>query len=101
MQTENSQNYNQALFEHYGLPLVKRALYEFLLENNLTIVSTKASNYDAMISTNEAIKLLGGINRQTLYKYIDQGLPAYRNGKSYKFRVSDINEFINKNNRVK
>lgn len=100
-QMEKNQNYTQALFEHYGLPMVKRALHEFLAENNLTIVSTKASGSEAMIDTNEAIKLLGGINRQTLYKYIDQGLPAYRNGKSYKFRINDINEFINKNNRKK
>lgn len=99
MQLDNS--YLRLLFQHYGKPLFKEVLQEVLAENNLIIVSAKASGSEAMISTNEAIKLLGGINRQTLYKYIDQGLPAYRNGKSYKFRVNDINEFINKNNRAK
>lgn len=90
-------NYFQTLLKH----AMKQGLSEFLAEHGLTLSATGASGSEAMISTNEAIKLLGGINRQTLYKYIDQGLPAYRNGKSYKFRVNDINEFINKNNRAK
>jgi len=94
-------NYGDQYFQTLLRHATKQGLQEFLSENNLAIVSTKASTGEAMISTNEAIKLLGGINRQTLYKYIDQGLPAYRNGKSYKFRVSDINEFINKNNKAK
>lgn len=99
MQHDNS--YLRQLFLHYGKPMLKTVLQEVLAENNLTIVPARIINSETMISTNEAIKLLGGINRQTLYKYIGQGLPAYRNGKSYKFRVSDINEFINKNNRAK
>lgn len=94
-------NYGDNYFQTLLKKAMKQGLSEFLAEHSLTLSSTKALNNDAMINTNEAIKLLGGINRQTLYKYIDQGLPAYRNGKSYKFRVSDINEFINKNNRAK
>lgn len=99
MQHDNS--YLRQLFQQYGKPMLKQVLQEVLTENNIAIVPAKTINIENMISTNEAIKLLGGINRQTLYKYIDQGLPAYRNGKSYKFRVNDINEFINKNNKAK
>lgn len=94
-------NYGDNYFQTILKQATKQGLQEFLSENNLLIISNRTFSGEAMISTNEAIKLLGGINRQTLYKYIDQGLPAYRNGKSYKFRVSDINEFINKNNRAK
>lgn len=94
-------NYGDNYFQTLLKQATKQGLLEFLSENNLSIISTRTSSGESMISTNEAIKLLGGINRQTLYKYIDQGLPAYRNGKSYKFRINDLNEFINKNNRKK
>jgi hypothetical protein len=94
-------NYGDNYFQTLLKQAIKQGLLEFLSENGLAMLSTKGSGSEAMISTNEAIKLLGGINRQTLYKYIAQGLPAYLNGKSYKFRVNDINDFINKNNRKK
>lgn len=82
------------LFHRYGKPLIKQALSEYLKENGLAIVPSRHIESGALISTNQAVKLLGGINRQTLYKYIDEGLPALRVGKSYKFRIEELQDFI-------
>ena len=94
MKIEDS--YFQALFQQYAKPTFKQAFSEWLTENQLALVSIK-SNDDCLISTPEAIKLFGGIDRHTLYAYIEQGLPARRIGKSYKFRKEDIQKFINDN----
>lgn len=82
------------LFHRYGKPLIKLAISEYLKENGLAIVPSRHLESGALISTNQAIKYLGGINRQTLYRYIDEGLPALRVGKSYKFRTEELQDFI-------
>ena len=82
------------LFQRHLKPLLKDALQEFLVEKSLAIISTKPANSPRLMSTKEAAKYLGGINRQTLYQYIKQGLPAFRTGRSYKFRSEDLESFI-------
>lgn len=82
------------LLNRYGKPLIKKAISEYLKENGLAIVPSRHLETGALISTNQAIKMLGGINRQTLYKYIGEGLPALRVGKSYKFRTEELQDFI-------
>lgn len=82
------------LLNRYGKPLIKQAIKEYLKENGLAIVPSRQLESGELISTNHAIKLLGGINRQTLYKYINEGLPALRVGKSYKFRAEELLNFV-------
>lgn len=94
-------NYFKALLLSLIKPVFKETFQEFLSEHNLHISTSKTATNEAMINTAEACRFLGKVDRHTLYKYIDQGLPAFRSGKSYKFRISDLNEFINKNKKSK
>lgn len=79
-------------FQRYGKSLIKEALLEFLTENELKIVSTKEKN-PQILTTHEAAKMLS-VNRHTLYKFMNMGLPSFRVGKSHRFRIEDINEFV-------
>lgn len=79
-------------FQRYGKSLIKEALLEFLTENELKIVSTKENN-PQILTTHEAAKMLS-VNRHTLYKFMNMGLPSFRVGKSHRFRIEDINEFV-------
>jgi excisionase family DNA binding protein len=79
-------------FQHYGKSLLKEALLEFLAENELKIVSMKENN-PQLLTTHEAAKLLS-VNRHTLYKYMNMGLPSFRVGKSHRFRIEDIKAFV-------
>lgn len=82
------------LFQRHVKPVLKEVLQDFLNENCLALISTKPANTSGLVSTKEAVRYLGGINRQTLYRYIDEGLPAFRVGRAYKFRIEDIDKFI-------
>lgn len=83
------------LIYRYGKPLIKQALDEFLKENGLMIVPTKPLANDDLLSTKQVIKFLGGITRQTLYKYIqEEGLPTLTVGNSFKFRMIDVQNFL-------
>lgn len=88
-------SYFKALLIQHGKPVMKQALSEWLVENSLALVSTKPLTQDEWISTRDAARLLGGLDRHTLYSYIKQGLPAKKIGKSYKFQKSEIEKFLN------
>jgi excisionase family DNA binding protein len=46
------------------------------------------------ISTKEACERLG-VNLRTLYRFIDEGgLPAYRMGRVFRLKATDIDKFI-------
>lgn len=87
------------LFQRHIKPLLRETLQEFLSENCLSIISNKPANSGGLLDTKAATKHLGGINRQTLYKYIREGLPTFRVGKAHKFRIEDINKFIAEHSR--
>lgn len=87
-------NFFSLVFKHHGKPLIKEALQEFFTENNLAINSSITAKQSALVSTAEARRLFGGIDRHTLYRYVHEGLPAFKSGKSYKFRIEDIDRFI-------
>jgi excisionase family DNA binding protein len=87
-------NFLALLIKHHSKPLIKEALKEFLAENELVITPSRTSSQGALISTADARKYFGGIDRHTLYRYVHEGLPAFKSGKSYKFRKDDIEHFI-------
>lgn len=90
----HERSYLRAIFEQHAKPVIKQALTEWFAENHLSLLSTKPAQDNAYIDTDTALKLLGGINRHTLYKYIKEGLPAVKAGKGYKLRIEDINKFM-------
>lgn len=96
----HERSYLRAIFEQHAKPVIKQALTEWFAENHLSLLSTRPVQDNAYIDTDTALKLLGGINRHTLYKYIKEGLPAVKAGKGYKFKIEDISTFLkNKNSK--
>jgi excisionase family DNA binding protein len=88
------------LFQRHVKPLLREVLQEFLAENSLAIISKKPTD-PSLINTKTAAKHLGGISRQTLYRYIREGLPTFRVGKTHKFRIEDIEAFVSQKMGVK
>lgn len=79
-------------FQRYGKSLIKEAFLEFLKENELLIISKKESPQQ-LLTTSEAAKFLA-VKRHTVYQYMKMGLPSFKAGKAHKFRLADIQAFV-------
>jgi|GEM_PF-3327988 len=97
------ENYTKHIFEMQWKSLVKAAFREFLTESGLILEPASQRSRTGttpLIGTQEACRLLGGIDRHTLAKHTKTGeLPAYKIGKSNKYKVAEIEEFLNKKNK--
>lgn len=74
--------------------LLPKVLIQCLSERAISLVDAKHNNHEALVSTSEALEFFGGIDRHTLYRYVKQGLPARKIGKSYKFKKVDLERFV-------
>ncbi len=59
-----------------------------------------AKQEQEFINYREAMTLLGIKTHNTLYRYIDEGLPVYVVGKSKRIKRSDIIEFMEAHKQV-
>lgn len=50
-------------------------------------------NYKGMVGTEEVAKIFG-CERRTIYRYVEEGLIAYRIGGEWKFWLDDVYRFI-------
>jgi predicted DNA-binding transcriptional regulator AlpA len=91
----SNSNFISALINAHVKPIVKEAIKEFLIENNLTLVSTVAPSPSKLLSTAQVAEMCG-VNRHRIYEMIDEGLPFIEK-KPFKFRLDDVNNFIAQN----
>lgn len=92
---ELNTDFLSVLLKQQAKPILKEAFSEFLKENNLAIFSASPLDTTKLLSTSDVAKLVG-VDRHTVYKYVNQGLPAIHS-KPYKFRRCDVDDFIAKN----
>jgi excisionase family DNA binding protein len=71
-------------------------------EASIAGTAAQPAGFEPLLNTEEAARLIGGIHPKTLMKWAREGeLPAYRIGRLWFFRASELNRWLSDSNKIR